>query len=101
MAKYTVNDAAIRHARKLIDARRYVLRSRWGDVQPTAADGTRYLKTHTWEEYGTWHLGLTEAPARRPSGATLSSSATSVACTAWGSSPATTGQPSGATRTSS
>jgi hypothetical protein len=60
MAKYMINDAAIRHAHKLIDARRYVLRSRWGDVQPTAADGTRYLKTHTWEEYGTWHLGLTE-----------------------------------------
>jgi hypothetical protein len=60
MAKYAVNDDAVRHARTLVDARRYVLRSRWGDVQPTAADGTRYLKTHTWAEYGAWHLGLTD-----------------------------------------
>ena len=60
MAKYHVNDAAVEHARKLIDNRRYVLRSRWGDVQPSAADGTRYLKSHTWDEYGGWHLGLTE-----------------------------------------
>jgi hypothetical protein len=60
MARHAVNDAAVHHARELIDARRYVLRSRWADVQPTAADGTRYLKTHTWAEYGAWHLGLTE-----------------------------------------
>jgi len=63
MAKYTVNDAALTHAHDLIAARRYVLRSRWGDVQPSAADGTRYLRTHTWEEYGAWHLGLTEGAA--------------------------------------
>ena len=60
MAKYLVNDAAVAHARRLIDARRYVLRSQWGDVQPSAADGTAYLEKHSWEEYGAWHLGLTE-----------------------------------------
>ena len=60
MAKYLVNDAAVAHARELIDARRYVLRSQWGDVQPSAADGTAYLEKHSWEEYGAWHLGLTE-----------------------------------------
>lgn len=37
-----------------------MLRSRWGDVRPTAADGNRYLKIHTWDEYGAWHVGLTE-----------------------------------------
>ena len=60
MATYLVNDAAIAHARGLIDARRYVLRSTWGDVQPSAADGTAYLEKHSWAEYGAWHLGLTE-----------------------------------------
>jgi hypothetical protein len=41
MAKYAVNDAAVHHAHELIDARRYVLRNRWADVQPAAANGTR------------------------------------------------------------
>lgn len=63
MAKYAVNEAGLQRARALIDARRYVLRSRWSDVQPSTADGTRYLKTHTWDEYGAWHLGLTDGAA--------------------------------------
>ena len=60
MARYTVNDAAIAHARKLIEARRYVLNSDWGEVQPRADDENRYLERHDWDEYATWHLGLTE-----------------------------------------
>jgi hypothetical protein len=57
---YTVNDDAVRHAKRLIDARRYVLRSRWQDVQPRAREQNAFLKTHSWEEYAAWHLGLTE-----------------------------------------
>jgi hypothetical protein len=34
---YTVNEDAVRHAKRLIDARQYVLRSRWQDVQPGGA----------------------------------------------------------------
>jgi hypothetical protein len=60
VAKYTVNEAGVAHARKLIDAHRYVLRSRWGDVQPSAAAGTAFLKKNSWAEYSGWHLGLTE-----------------------------------------
>ena len=60
MAAYTVNDAAIAHAADLIDARQYVLRSRWADVQPDAAAQNAYLESHTWEEYAEWHLALTE-----------------------------------------
>jgi hypothetical protein len=58
--KYTVNEVGVAHAKELIDARRYVLRSRWNDVQPRAADTTAYLKKHSWAEYSGWHLGLTE-----------------------------------------
>jgi len=61
--KYTVNEAGVSHAKELIDARRYVLRSRWNDVQPSAADTTAYLKKHSWAEYSGWHLGLTEGAA--------------------------------------
>jgi hypothetical protein len=63
MAEYTVNRRAVAHARKLIDARRYVLNSDWGEVQPTAEDENRYLKSHSWDEYAAWHLGLTVGAA--------------------------------------
>ena len=58
MAKYEVNKAGVAKARALIDARRYVVRSRWSDVQPTAADRNAFLKSHSWEEYGEWHLAI-------------------------------------------
>jgi hypothetical protein len=38
---YTVNEDAVRHAKRLIDARQYVLRSRWQDVQPRATRASR------------------------------------------------------------
>ena len=60
MADYKVNGRAVAHARKLIDAGRYVLDSDWGEVQPDAKDENRFLKAHTWDEYGSWHLGLTQ-----------------------------------------
>lgn len=59
MASYEVNDAGVAHARRLIDARQYVLQSEWGDVQPTPDDENAYLESHHWAEYGAWHLGLT------------------------------------------
>jgi hypothetical protein len=37
-----------------------VLRSNWGDAQPTAEDENKYLEKHSWDEYAEWHLGLTE-----------------------------------------
>ena len=60
VARYTVNRRAVAHARRLIDSRQYVLDSDWGDRQPTADDENRYLKSHDWDDYAEWHLGLTE-----------------------------------------
>ncbi len=60
MASYSLNDAAVAHARKLIDSRQYVLDSDWGEVQPSADDQNRYLETHSWDDYSLWHLGLTD-----------------------------------------
>ena len=51
MASYSVNKRAVTHARKLIDARQYVLDSDWGDVQPSADAQNAYLDAHSWEEY--------------------------------------------------
>ena len=63
MARYTVNKRGVAHARKLIEARQYVLNSDWGEVQPRADDENAFLESHSWEEYAPWHLGLTEGAA--------------------------------------
>src|SRR6266542_3713802 len=60
MAAYSVNKAAVARVRALIDARRYVLNSDWGESQPRADDENGYLKSHSWEQYSEWFLGLTE-----------------------------------------
>jgi hypothetical protein len=60
MASYSVNPTAVSKARTLIDGRQYVLDSDWGEAQPDAAAQNAFLKTHSWEEYAEWHLGLTE-----------------------------------------
>ena len=60
MASYTLNQAAVEHARRLIDARQYVLESDWGEAQPRAEDENRFLASHAWDDYSAWHLGLTD-----------------------------------------
>jgi hypothetical protein len=60
MASYKVNEQAVARARKLIDARQYVLDSDWGEAQPRADDENAYLASHTWQDYGEWHLALTD-----------------------------------------
>src|SRR4051794_18626285 len=60
MATYVVNKRGVAKARELIDNRQYRVRSRWADVQPRAAEQNAFLKDHTWEEYASWHLALTE-----------------------------------------
>jgi len=60
VASYSVNERAVARARRLIDARQYVLDSDWGDVQPSADAENVFLDSHSWEEYAEWHLGLTD-----------------------------------------
>jgi hypothetical protein len=63
MALYALNKGAVAKARKLIDARQYVLDSDWGQVQPRADAQNAFLGNHSWDEYAEWHLGLTEGAA--------------------------------------
>ena len=63
VASYAVNKKAVARARRLIEGRQYVLDSEWGEVQPTAEAENAFLRSHTWEEYAEWHLGLTEGAA--------------------------------------
>lgn len=60
MARYTVNADAVRFIEGLIDDKRYVLDSEWGDAQPDAERENAYLERHSFDEYARWHLGLTE-----------------------------------------
>jgi hypothetical protein len=60
MPTYSVNKRAVTKIRAMIDARQYVLRSDWGEVQPTADDENRFLARHAWDEFAEWHLGLTD-----------------------------------------
>src|SRR6476660_7818346 len=60
MAAYSINKLAVARARELIDAKQYVLDSDWGDAQPKAEDENKFLKTHDWDDYAAWHLGLTD-----------------------------------------
>jgi hypothetical protein len=60
IASYVVNERALARARRLIRGRQYVLDSDWGDAQPQAKDENAFLASHSWNEYGEWHLGLTE-----------------------------------------
>ena len=63
MASYTLNDAAVAHARTLIASRQYVLDSDWGDAQPKAEAQNEFLERHDWSAYAEWHLGLTDGAA--------------------------------------
>ena len=60
MAKYTVNPDAVEFVRELIDKKQYVLDSDWGDSQPDGEAQNAFLEGHSWDDYGAWHLGLTE-----------------------------------------
>ena len=60
MPRYAVNERAVARARRMIDARQYVLDSDWGEVQPDADAENRFLARHGWDEYAEWFLGLTE-----------------------------------------
>ena len=60
MATYLLNERAFDRAARLIENRQYVLTSDWGERQPSAEDENRFLRTHSWDEYAEWHLGLTE-----------------------------------------
>jgi hypothetical protein len=68
VASYTVNRRAVAHAKGLIEAKRYVLDSDWGEVQPRPEDENAYLENHSWDEYGSWHLGLTDGATKDTKG---------------------------------
>lgn len=68
MASYAVNKKAVAHARKLIRESKVVPDSDWGESQPSADDENRFKKSHSWDEYGAWFLGLTDDASEETKG---------------------------------
>jgi hypothetical protein len=68
MASYTVNDRAVERARERIEARQYVRESDWGAAQPSAEAENEFLDAHSWDEYGSWYLGLTDGATEETKG---------------------------------
>jgi len=65
---YSLNPRAVARARRLIEAHHYVLDSDWGEVQPRAEDENAFFESHSWAEYGEWHLGLTDGATEETKG---------------------------------
>ena len=58
MPSYRVNEDAVAHARKLIDAGKYDDTTEWSDASPSADDGNTEIEKHGWEGYAAWHLAI-------------------------------------------
>ena len=63
---HVINEHAVAHARRLIDARQYVLRSVWNEVQPSASAENGFLESHSWSEYSARTWGSPRARPMRP-----------------------------------
>ncbi len=55
---YNVNDAAVEHARKLIDDGKYDADSEWSDAAPSTDEGNDKIDADGYDGYGKWHLGI-------------------------------------------
>ncbi len=51
-----LNQDGVNHARKLIEAGKYVVDSDWSDSQPSASEENKFIKQNGWEAYANWHL---------------------------------------------
>jgi hypothetical protein len=58
MPTYRLNDAAVRHARQLIDDGSVDVDTGWSEGKPTADEGTAEIEKHGYDAYGRWFLGI-------------------------------------------
>jgi hypothetical protein len=58
MPSYRVNEDAVAHARKLIDAGTFDDETEWSDAAPSADDGNAEIEKNGWEAYAAWHLAV-------------------------------------------
>ena len=58
MATYRVNEVAVKHARKLIDAGTYDDTTEWSDAAPSADDANQVIHKEGFDEFSEWHLAV-------------------------------------------
>jgi hypothetical protein len=58
MARYRVNEDAVKHARKLIDAGNYDDTTNWSQAAPSADDANKEIDKESFDEFAKWHLGI-------------------------------------------
>ena len=58
MVTYRVNEAAVKHARKLIDAGTYDDSTEWSDAAPSADDANQVIEKEGFDEFAEWHLAV-------------------------------------------
>ena len=58
MPEYDVNEAAVRHARTLIDGGDIDDTTEWSEAAPSAEDGNAVLEKKGWDEFARWHLAV-------------------------------------------
>jgi hypothetical protein len=58
MVTYRVNEVAVKHARKPIDAGTYDDTTEWSDAAPSADDANKVIDEESFDEFSEWHLGI-------------------------------------------
>ena len=58
MPNYELNQAAVRHARKLIDDGSFDDSSDWSEAAPSTDDGNRVIEEEGWDAFAAWHLAV-------------------------------------------
>ena len=68
MPSYRVNDDAVQHARKLIDAGTVDADTEWSDAAPSADDENAEIDRNGYDGYGAWHLAVDPDAAEETKG---------------------------------
>ena len=58
MPTYRLNDAAAKHARKLIDDGSYDDATDWSDAAPSADEANEVIDDESFDEFAKWHLAI-------------------------------------------
>jgi hypothetical protein len=58
MPTYKVNDDAVKHARKLIDAGTYDDKTEWSQAAPSTDEANSEIDNESFDDFAQWHLGI-------------------------------------------